>query len=78
MLRKPSAGKSLFVVQFLVEPKVESRAFNEHELERVRDDVVEAMNQITEYSFPQYIADDHCQWCQHNQLPCAPEDVQLD
>jgi DNA helicase-2/ATP-dependent DNA helicase PcrA len=59
-------------------PKVESRAFSENELEGVKDDVVEAMNQITEFSFTQYIADDHCQWCLHNQLPCAPEDVQLD
>jgi len=54
-------------------PKVESRAFSEDELEGVEDDVVEAMNQITEFSFTQYIADDHCQWCQHNQLPCASD-----
>jgi DNA helicase-2/ATP-dependent DNA helicase PcrA len=54
-------------------PKVESRVFSEDELERVKDDVVGAMNRIMESSFSQYIADDHCQWCQHNQLPCASD-----
>ena len=59
-------------------PKVESRAFDEDELEGVEDDVVGAMNQITESSFTHFITDDHCRWCQHNQLPCAPEDIQTD
>jgi DNA helicase-2/ATP-dependent DNA helicase PcrA len=54
-------------------PKVESRIFGEDELQRVKDDVVGAMNRIMESSFNQYVADDHCQWCQHNQLPCAPD-----
>ena len=59
-------------------PKVESRVFSEDELEGVEDDVVGAMKQITESSFTQYITDDHCRWCQHNQLPCAPEHVPMD
>ena len=59
-------------------PKVESRAFDEDELEGVESDVVRAMNQITESSFTHFITDDHCRWCQHNQLPCAPEHIQTD
>ncbi|MDB9233764.1 ATP-dependent helicase [Halorubrum ezzemoulense] len=59
-------------------PKVESRAFSEDELEGVKDDVVSTMNRIMESSFSQYIADEHCRWCQHNQLPCAPEEIQMD
>ena len=50
-------------------PKVKSRAFSEDELKGVEVAVTGAMNQIAESSFTQYIADDHCQWCQHNQLP---------
>ncbi len=54
-------------------PKVESRAFSEDELEHVKEVMKGAMEQISESSFTQYVADDHCQWCQHNQLPCAAE-----
>jgi len=54
-------------------PKIESRAFSEDELEGVEVAVTGAMDQIAESSFTHYIADDHCQWCQHNQLPCAAD-----
>jgi len=26
-----------------------------------------------EFSFGRYTAGEHCQWCQHNQLACAPD-----
>ncbi|AUX09864.1 DNA helicase II/ATP-dependent DNA helicase PcrA [Halalkaliarchaeum desulfuricum] len=54
-------------------PKIESRPFSDAELETVRNDVTEAMDRIAEFSFSRYSAGDHCQWCQHNQLPCAPD-----
>lgn len=54
-------------------PKVESRSFSESELEAVEDDVTALMNRIVEFSFSRYTAGDHCRWCQHNQLPCAPD-----
>ncbi|MUW13358.1 AAA family ATPase [Halorubrum sp. CBA1125] len=54
-------------------PNIETRTFSEGELDSVKDDVAGAMNQIAEASFSQYTADDHCQWCQHNQLPCASD-----
>ncbi|WP_246997929.1 ATP-dependent helicase [Halosolutus gelatinilyticus] len=54
-------------------PKVESRTFSDDDLEAIRDGVTKSMNRIAEFSFSQYTAGEHCQWCQHNQLPCAPE-----
>ena len=27
-------------------------------------------------TFSEYSAGDHCRWCQHNQLPCAPDSLQ--
>lgn len=54
-------------------PKVESRTFSDSDLETVRDDVTTSMNRIAEFSFSRYTAGEHCQWCQHNQLPCAPD-----
>jgi RecB family exonuclease len=54
-------------------PKVESRTFDEAELEAVKQDVTESMDRIAEFSFSRYTAGEHCQWCQHNQLPCAPD-----
>ena len=53
-------------------PEVESRTFSDGDLEGVRDDVTKSMNRITEFSFSRYTAGEHCQWCQHNQLSCAP------
>jgi len=54
-------------------PTVESRTFSAEELAAVRNDVTESMNRIAEFSYGQYTAGEHCQWCQHNQLPCAPD-----
>jgi len=54
-------------------PKVESRAFSDGDLAAVRDDVTASMNRIAEFSFGRYTAGEHCQWCQHNQLACAPD-----
>ncbi|QLH83823.1 ATP-dependent helicase [Halosimplex pelagicum] len=54
-------------------PKIESRTFCDDDLEAIRDDVTASMNRIAEFSFSQYTAGEHCQWCQHNQLTCAPD-----
>ena len=54
-------------------PKIETRTFNDEDLEEIRGNVIESMQGITEFSFNRYTADEHCQWCQHNQLPCAPD-----
>ncbi len=53
-------------------PKIESRAFSDGDLAAVRDDVTTLMTRIGEFSFGRYTAGEHCQWCQHNQLACAP------
>jgi DNA helicase-2/ATP-dependent DNA helicase PcrA len=54
-------------------PKVETRTFSDSDLQAVRDDVTVSMNRIAEFSFSRYTAGEHCQWCQHNQLACAPD-----
>ena len=54
-------------------PKIETRRFNDDDLEAVQDDVTMSMNQIREFSFDQYTDGEHCRWCQHNQLDCAPD-----
>ena len=59
-------------------PAIETRTFSETELQAVKDDVTTAMNRIVEFSFSEYSAGDHCRWCQHNQLPCAPDSLQTD
>ncbi|MFA9503797.1 ATP-dependent helicase [Natrinema sp. H-ect1] len=56
-------------------PKIESRTFRESDLHAVKDTVTSRMDQIGEASFHQYTTGNHCQWCQHNQLPCAPESL---
>lgn len=59
-------------------PKVETRSFGDADLQPVEEEITDAMNSIAETSFSKYEAGDHCQWCQHHRLPCAPEPLQLD
>lgn len=54
-------------------PKVETRTFSDGDLAAVRGDVTASMTRIAEFSFGRYTAGEHCRWCQHNQLPCAPD-----
>jgi DNA helicase-2/ATP-dependent DNA helicase PcrA len=54
-------------------PKLETRSFSETELQAVQEEIQTAMTQIAEFSYSEYTAGDHCHWCAHNQLPCAPE-----
>ncbi len=54
-------------------PKVETRTFSDGGLAAVRDDVTASMTRIAEFSFGRYTAGEHCRWCQHNQLACAPD-----
>jgi DNA helicase-2/ATP-dependent DNA helicase PcrA len=54
-------------------PTVESRTFSDADLAAVRDDVTASMTRIAEFSFGRYTAGEHCQWCRHNQLACAPD-----
>ncbi|QDX41200.1 ATP-dependent DNA helicase [Salarchaeum sp. JOR-1] len=54
-------------------PKIESRRFSEGDLSAVESDVTTMMNEISNLSFERFSSGDHCRWCQHNQLACAPE-----
>jgi DNA helicase-2/ATP-dependent DNA helicase PcrA len=54
-------------------PKVDSRTFSDGDLEAVRADVRRSMERIAEFSFDRYVSGEHCRWCRHTQLPCAPD-----
>jgi len=54
-------------------PKVETRSFDEGELDSVRAAVSTTMDRIKETSFSGYETGEHCQWCQHSSLPCGEE-----
>jgi DNA helicase-2/ATP-dependent DNA helicase PcrA len=54
-------------------PKVEARQFSDGALASVEEEVTSMMNEIAELSFERFSTGDHCQWCRHNQLPCAPK-----
>jgi DNA helicase-2/ATP-dependent DNA helicase PcrA len=56
-------------------PAVETRSFDESDLRAVEAAVTTAMARIAEFSFDEYSAGRHCRWCQHSQLPCAPESL---
>jgi len=54
-------------------PKLETRTFEESELEEVKTEVSKMMRNIHETTFSTYTEGEHCQWCAHRSLPCAPE-----
>jgi DNA helicase-2/ATP-dependent DNA helicase PcrA len=54
-------------------PTVEERSFDEAGLRSVREDVVDTMQRIRDHSYEEYSSGDHCRWCGHNTLPCAPD-----
>jgi DNA helicase-2/ATP-dependent DNA helicase PcrA len=56
-------------------PETETRGFDEGELDRVLSEVKDSMEEISDASFENYISGDHCRWCQHSRLPCAPDDI---
>jgi len=54
-------------------PSVEIRSFSNVELNAVRKEIESAIMHISELSFEEFSAGNHCRWCAHNQLPCAPD-----
>jgi len=56
-------------------PDVELRSFSEDDLQAVTHEISTTMNRIAEFSFEEYTAGDHCRWCHHTQLPCAPDSI---
>ncbi|SDF96453.1 UvrD-helicase domain-containing protein [Halorientalis regularis] len=57
-------------------PNVETRVFPEDELNSVRSTVASTMDRIVDTSFQEFESGEHCQWCSHNELPCAPQSVE--
>jgi DNA helicase-2/ATP-dependent DNA helicase PcrA len=56
-------------------PKLDERRFDQEELNSVLSSISKSMRSISETSFDEYNSGDHCRWCQHNQLPCAPDGI---
>lgn len=56
-------------------PETEIKKFEDEELDSVLSDVTQSMEKISEASFEDYVSGDHCRWCQHKRLPCAPDEL---
>jgi DNA helicase-2/ATP-dependent DNA helicase PcrA len=52
-------------------PTVETKTFSEGDLETVKTEIREMLATISELSYDEFVADSHCRWCTHNELPCA-------
>ena len=56
-------------------PETEIRGFDEDKLNEVLSEVKNSMEKISNASFDEYVSGDHCRWCRHKKLPCAPDDI---
>ena len=54
-------------------PELETKEFDDMTLDTVLSDIKASMDSISEATFDEYDAGEHCRWCRHNQLPCADE-----
>ncbi len=52
-------------------PDVDQRTFVDSELDAVKQQIEGLLSQITDLSYDEFVADTHCRWCSHNELPCA-------
>ncbi|MDS0284465.1 ATP-dependent helicase [Haloarcula onubensis] len=52
-------------------PKTETKTFSESELQGVEQEIEGVLSTISDLSYDEFVADTHCQWCTHNELPCA-------
>ncbi len=52
-------------------PNIDTKEFTEIELDSVTQEVESLLSNLTDMSYNSYTADQHCQWCRHNELPCA-------
>jgi superfamily I DNA/RNA helicase len=54
-------------------PDVDTKEFDDETLDTVLSDIKASMESISDATFTEYNAGEHCRWCRHNQLPCADE-----
>ncbi|MDS0284077.1 ATP-dependent helicase [Haloarcula onubensis] len=52
-------------------PKVESKTFSESDLQCIQQEIEGLLSTISNLTYDEFVADTHCQWCTHNELPCA-------
>jgi len=52
-------------------PKVETKTFSESDLQAVQQEIEGVLSTISDLTYNKFVADTHCQWCTHNELPCA-------
>jgi len=54
-------------------PAVEVRAFDNEALAQARDLIRARLREAEQSSYGEYTVGEHCQWCLHRSLPCAPD-----
>lgn len=52
-------------------PNVETKTFSESDLQAVQQEIEGMLSTISDQRYDEFVADTHCQWCTHNELPCA-------
>lgn len=54
-------------------PKLTIRDFERTDVDSIKREIEALVAAIATLSYEPYTADSHCQWCDHNDLPCAAE-----
>jgi len=57
-------------------PNTAQRSFTDSELDAVKQEIEGLLSEISGLSYEKFVADAHCQWCTHSELPCAPDALQ--
>ena len=52
-------------------PNTDQRSFTDSELDAVKQEIEGLLSEISDLSYENFVRDAHCQWCTHNELPCA-------
>jgi DNA helicase-2/ATP-dependent DNA helicase PcrA len=68
-------GRAAYAYVGSIGPTIEERRFEQVELQSIREEVLATMRRISDSAYESFSAGDHCRWCQHSQLPCAPESL---
>jgi len=54
-----------------LDPRVETKTFSESDLVGIQQEVEELLSTINDLTYDEFVAETHCQWCTHNELPCS-------
>jgi len=60
---------------------VDQRTFAKSDIMGAEQQIEDLLSTINDFLFERFVADSHCRWCAHNELPCAatsPDTDELD